>query len=166
MANGQRNPHDAIMDDLRTPGREPPRLQQSPRTAAERAIAGFPGVGEGLLDTLRTLFGKELSFDVGGSKAGAFGEFQRRGTTEPDRVVVNLTKLLGTRDPEFQAPVTLVHEALGHGLFEIKDEGLAETVGRNFMRLSGRTPDLPFTGTKDFFSYARLKELLERMNSP
>lgn len=121
------------------PKRDPP---------ARRYVAGLPGVGPGMLDTLELIYGPFV-VDTVRTDPHFYAEFQ----PGRDRLIVNpsfveriLAKNPSSRIDGVPArdvlPLLLAHEVLGHG--SGASEAESERIGRAFVRAT-RNPELPLT---------------------
>ena len=172
MSNGKLDPHEAIFDQLGR-GEEPDSTK-----AAERYIAGLPGVGAGMLDTLRVLYGKPLQFDTATTGASTYGQFFPGDKASMARVVLNpvamensvervrLSPTGPTRAFAIQPALTLAHEVLGHGVEGVggsrAGEHRAEAIARSFVRQTGRS-NLPFRDPGEMMSEGTMRRLLKRL---
>lgn len=141
----------------------------------QAVIAGLPGVGQGMLDTLQALSPRPLAFDTTSAPGAPLGEAQRGA--ERDRVVLNLAELgnlQGRRQPflfgDQPAAGTLAHEVIGHLLERAPgtaagEEG-ANRTARAFLRLSGRGDALSPMTPEEIRAFARVRELLEQRMPP
>lgn len=142
---------------------------------AKKYVAGLPGVGQGLLDTLEALVGPVVVDTVRASNKKLGGEYT------PGRAVLNPTALEHAQSLEERTPgarmltsgyvegplqaknysaLVLLHEWLGHGQ-GIYSEKLADYWARSFIRLSGRQPDLPYANETERDIEKKLKGMLD-----
>jgi len=141
-------------------------------SAAEQYIMGLPGVGKGMLDSLEALYGAPITFDTSSADPRAIGQMQRGGGRI--RVLLNPRAFedIAQRGAsvEREAPLTLVHEVLGHGAGKLgsspEEELAADLIGESWLRLTGRNPTLPAKGTPGMLADAALRDLLTLLQGP
>ena len=141
------------------------------RPPGEQFIANLPGIGQGMLDTLRALAApNRMAFDTSsmlGQTPGAFVP-----SNDADTVFLNPQSLRQMRHPEGIATL-LGHEAIGHGIMGSRHrvgaspfDSFETLLGRSFVRLSGRDPQLPmFNGAQEMQAHSILREMMNRILS-
>lgn len=142
------------------------------RPPAEQYTADLPGVGTGLLDTLRTLLDSPLAFDTLSAENrrlfGSWNPTTHTVTLNPKALEAAIARAR-RRDPLMggghEPVMTLIHEVLGHGLGlggSRGEEAAAERLGRSFIRQSDRA-NLPFRNVREMQTEGRMRGLLESL---
>ncbi len=123
-----------------------------------------------MLDTLRALAApRRMAFDSSsllGQTPGAFVS-----SNDADTVFLNPQAVGQFRHPQGIATL-LGHEAIGHGIMRSTHapgaaaNSFETLLGRSFVRLSGRDPQLPmFSGAREMQAHSILKEMMDRILS-
>jgi hypothetical protein len=142
-------------------------------------VAGLPGVGQGMLDTLRALVGAPIALDTATTTSRIAGQYNSgQATLNPAfmQMMAALNPQANYYSYGFKAPakdqpaLAVAHEMLGHGL-GITNEQRAEMIARSFIRLSGRNPELPMMrnpelpmmNPEETMVHARLQRMMDAM---